>query len=137
MGLLGLYGYAVVLRWESSSALEGRYHWFGVLVAAELLLAGVGAFVLWRRRQTRWTAWWVACIVALHFIPLALLLEGWSLIWLGILQFVVLLALIPQLKASELTTSRLVGPVMGATLLLFAALSVVTFSMNVGTPWRS
>lgn len=52
--------------------------WFGVLTLAEVVLAAVGAVVLWRRGKSRWTAWWIAFVVALHFMPLAFLLRDWS-----------------------------------------------------------
>lgn len=109
--------------------------WFGVLTLAEVVLAAVGAFVLWRRGKPRWTAWWIAFVVALHFMPLAFLLRDWSLIVLGVVQALALSALIPRLSRDENVSSRLVGPVMGVTLLLFAAASIVVFYRSVGLPW--
>ncbi|KAB1654080.1 hypothetical protein F8O01_14295 [Pseudoclavibacter chungangensis] len=133
--LLGVFGAAVGLRWSEGSALEGRYHWFGLLVLVELLAAGIGCAVLWRRERRRWTAWWVALVVALHFVPLAFLLDDWSLVVLGLVQFGTLLALLPRLRRDDATTSRLVGPVMGVTLLGFALVSVVVFLAKTGAPW--
>ncbi|HLR97370.1 MAG TPA: hypothetical protein VK053_22805 [Jiangellaceae bacterium] len=80
-------------------------------------------------------AWWVALIVALHFIPLALLLNDWSLTVLGLIQLVSLFVLVPRLKEADGPTSRLVGPVMGLTLLVFAIVSALVFTATVGTPW--
>lgn len=131
----GLFGYAVVIRWDQSTALEGRYEWFGGLVLAEVLLAGIACFVLWRRQQSRWMSWWVAMVVALHFVPLAFLLFDWSLTLLAAIQAGCLLAIVPPLRKSEATTSRLVGPVMGITLLAFATVSVVVFVTSEGSPW--
>lgn len=133
--LAGSFGYGVFVRWGEESALDGQYEWFGVLVLLEVLLAGVGCLVLWRRQQSRWMAWWVALIVALHFIPLAFLLNDWSLTTLGAVQAGCLFMLLPRLRAAEGTTSRLVGPVMGVTLLVFAAASVVVFAITEGVPW--
>lgn len=133
--LLGLFGYGVFVRWGEGTALDGRYEWFGVLVLLEVLLAGVGCLVLWKRRRSRWMAWWVALVVALHFIPLAFLLDYWSLTALGVIQTVCLIVLVPRLRAADATTSRLVGPVMGVSLLVFATVSVVVFAVTQGAPW--
>lgn len=133
--LLGLFGYGVIQRWGEGSALEGRYPWFGLLVLTEVLAAGLGCLILWRRRQSRWMAWWVAIVVAVHFIPLAFLLSDASLIVLALAEVVALLIILPRLRATEAPTSQLVGPVMGVSLLVFAAASVIVFLTTVGMPW--
>lgn len=133
--LLVLFTYGVILRWDDGTALEGRYPWFGVLVLLEVLVAGIGCLLLWRKQESRWMAWWVALIVALHFIPLAFLLNDWSLTVLGLVQVGGLIVLVPRLKAIDGPSSRLVGPVMGLTLLVFAMVSVMVFAVTVGTPW--
>lgn len=133
--LAGVFGYALALRWDDPTALEGRYAWFGGLVLAEVLLAGIGCLVLARRRRSRWMSWWVAVVVASHFVPLALLLDDWSLIGLGAGQVVLLLALLPRLRRDSAPTSRLAGPVMGGSLLVFALVSVVVFLDRTGLPW--
>ncbi|MDN5726177.1 MAG: hypothetical protein L0G99_09645 [Propionibacteriales bacterium] len=125
--LAGIFGYLVARHWADGSAMVGREALFGWLVGAELLLAGVGCFVLWRRRLNRWMAWWVGLVVAFHFIPLAFILDDLSLIGLGVLQAVGLVMLLPRLRNGDGPTSRLVGPVMGGTLLIFALVSVATF----------
>ncbi|WP_327152121.1 hypothetical protein [Nocardia sp. NBC_01329] len=135
IALAGLFGYGVVRRWGDATALEGRYAWFGLLVLAEILIAGVGCLFLWRMRRNRWVSWWVAVVVALHFIPLAFLLDDWSLIALGLVQVICLAALVPKLTADDAPTSRLVGPVMGTSLSVFALVSVVVFLMRTGAPW--
>lgn len=117
------------------SALEGRYAWFGLLTALELVAAAVGCLVLWRRRRTRWMAWWVALVVALHFLPLAWLLSDWSLVGLGLVQTAALFALRPRLVANEHPTSRLVGPVMGLTLLAFGLVSAAVYLARQGLPF--
>lgn len=136
VALAGLFGAGVVFRWGQESALEGRYGWFGLLVLAEVLAAGIGCLVLARRGRARWMAWWVGLVIALHFLPLALLLQDWSLAVAGVVQTVGLMALRRRVGTDEgVPTSRWVGPWMGATLLMFAVVSAVVFVVRVGAPW--
>lgn len=129
------FGSGVVTRWGDGSALEGRYHWFGLLVAAEVVLALVGCLWLARTGRPRWMAWWVALVVALHFAPLAPLLEDPALAVTALVQVGILALLLPALRRGEGPTSRLVGPAMGATLLLFSVVSGVLFLVRHGLPW--
>lgn len=132
----GLFGYGVFVRWDQGTALEGRYAWFGLAVLLEVFVAAAGCLVLWKKAQSRWMAWWVAMVVALHFVPLAFFLDDWSLIVLGVVQTVCLMVLLPKLRSdASAPTSRLVGPVMGASLLLFAVVSTVIFIAQHGQPW--
>lgn len=133
--LAGLFGYGMVIRWNEGGALDGQEAVFGQLVGAEVLLAGLGCLWLWRSRRTRWSAWWVALVVALHFVPLAFILRDWSLVGLGLLQAIGLAALMPRLRRADGPTSRLVGPLMGVSLLGFGLLSSVVFLVRSGTPW--
>jgi hypothetical protein len=121
------FGVVTQRNWFEATALEGRYHWLGVLVGAEVVVALLGALVLARRQQGRWMAWWVALVVALHFIPLGLLLADVTVLVLGVLQAVALLALVPLLRRAEFRTSRVVGPVMGFSLLAYAVVSAIVF----------
>lgn len=113
----------VVQRWADPSALEGRYPWFGVLVGTEVLAAGAGCWVLARRGRSRWMAWWVALVVALHFIPLAFLLSDPTLAVAGGALAVVLGLLVPRLRRRPGPTSSVVGAVMGASLLGLSVLA--------------
>lgn len=117
------FGVGVATHWDSPTALEGRYGWFGALVAAELVVAGLGNLVLARRGQTRWMAWWVALTVAVHFVPLGWLMQSWLIGAFGLAQGMSLLLLVPRLGAGTRPTSATVGPVMGGSLLLAALVS--------------
>ncbi|MDO5500878.1 MAG: hypothetical protein Q4F67_14480, partial [Propionibacteriaceae bacterium] len=79
LAFAGLFGYGVFARWETGTAMEGKYSWFGVLVGAELILAAMGCLILARTGRGRWMAWWVALVVALHFLPLVFILDDPSL----------------------------------------------------------
>ncbi|RRJ86463.1 hypothetical protein EG850_08960 [Gulosibacter macacae] len=135
LAIAGAFGYSVVRNWATASALEGKYQWFGVLVAAEVVAAGIGCLLLARRGQGRWMAWWVAIVVALHFIPLAFMLEDASHAVLGLVQLVLLALIYPRLRRESRTTSAWTGAVMGGALLLFAVISAVMFFVRHGTPW--
>lgn len=133
--LAGVFGYATILRWAQGSALEDRYAWFGVLVAVEVVAAGAGCLWLALHGRGRWMAWWVAMVVAAHFAPLALLLQDLSLGVLALVQLAGLTAIVPRLRGADVTSSRLVGPLMGIGLLVFALISAVIFLVRVGAPW--
>ena len=114
--------------WGQEDPPRGLRGWLG---AGEVLLAAVGGLVLARSGRGRWMAWWVAVVVALHFIPLAFFLRDPSLAVVGFIQGVGLLVLVRPLKANTRPTSRLVGPWMGATLLLFAGISAALFAAGI------
>ncbi|MGO1545604.1 MAG: hypothetical protein ACTHXA_14820 [Gulosibacter sp.] len=131
----GIFGYTVFRHWNTGSALDGQFHLYGILVGTEVLLAGAGAIVLAVRKQSRWIAWWVAMVVAIHFIPMALLLQDLAMAILGVVQTLGLVALMPRLRKTTVTTSRDVGPFMGITLLAFSVVSAVMFLIVVGSPF--
>jgi len=110
-------------NWRTDSSLDGRYEWFGLFVLAEVVLAGVGCWLLARRGRSRWMAWWVALVVAGHFIPLAWFLSDISIAVVGVVQLALLIGLVPRLRRSTGTTSALVGAVMGASLLTYAVVN--------------
>lgn len=135
--LTAVFIFTVVQHWESSSSLDGREGLFGLLVAVEIVLALLGVLVLIRARRGRWIAWWVAIVVAAHFVPMAFLLEDLAYAVLGVFQIIVLMLLIPRLRDSEATTSRLVGPVMGSSIIGFVLVSAVLFLVRHGLPWAA
>lgn len=127
LGLSVWFGILTYRGWFGSTALDGQYHWMGVLVVAEFVVAGAGAIVLARRKQGRWIAWWVALVVALHFVPLGILLQDATVVVLGVLQTVAVVAVVPVLRRGEYRTSRVVGPLMGFSLLAYAAVSAIMY----------
>ncbi|GAA3720536.1 hypothetical protein GCM10022224_103290 [Nonomuraea antimicrobica] len=123
VGLAVAFGVLTAANWGEPSALEGKYAWFGVLVAVEVIAAGAGCLVLARRGASSWMAWWVALVVAAHFLPLALLLNDIGVAVVGVVQLVALGAVVRRLRGTPTPSSQLAGPIMGATLLLSAAIS--------------
>lgn len=137
MGLVfaGGFGLSVARLWNEGTALDGAYWSFGVVVLLEVIAAGLGCLILGMKQQGRWMAWWVALIVALHLIPLAIFFGDWSLAVLGVVQSAGLIFLMPRFRADTEVTSRLVGPLMGTSFLVFSALSAVVFLADKGSPW--
>lgn len=127
----------VVRTWGQGGAMDetANVALFSVVFWLEVLVCAAGAIVLWRRGAPRWIAWWIALIVAVHFIPLAVSLNDPSLAALGLIQVVGLVLLLPRLRASEVPTSRRAAPLMGITLLAFAAISILVFLFRYGVPW--
>lgn len=134
LAFAGVFGYSYFAVQEGATALDGRYHWFGVLVGVEFLVAIVGVLVLWRMGRKRWQCWWVGIVVAAHFAPMMFLLNDVGYLLLALVEVVGLLVMIRPLRDSETLTSRLVGPFMGGTLLLFAGISAITYFVTVGSP---
>ncbi|WP_029138809.1 hypothetical protein [Nakamurella lactea] len=120
------FGVATAANWDSPSALQGRYQWFGVLVAAEVLLAGGGCAWLAKTHRQRWMAWWVGLVVAVHFLPLAWLLDDASIAVIGALELVILVGLHRRLRSDTRTTSAQVGAAMGTSLLAYAVIAGLT-----------
>ncbi|MFC4855556.1 hypothetical protein [Actinophytocola glycyrrhizae] len=125
IGFAVWFGVLTATNWDQPSALAGRYGWFGVLVAAEVVVAGLGCLLLARRGASRWLAWWVAVVVAAHFLPLAVLLADAGVGVAGVVQLAALGAAVPRLRATDTTTSRVAGPVMGTVLLVSAVTGAV------------
>ncbi|MEV0676112.1 hypothetical protein AB0I60_06260 [Actinosynnema sp. NPDC050436] len=127
----GAFGILTALHWGQPTSLQGKYVWFGVLVAAEVVAAGVGCLVLARRGRSRWMAWWVAVVVAAHFLPLALFLRDFGVAAVGVAQLAALGWAVPRLRAVTTTSSRLAGPIMGVSLLLSAAVGAALALPNL------
>lgn len=125
LGLAVFFGIQVARHWSEPAALDTRLGWYIALVAAEVVAAGVGAIVLARRGASRWIAWWVGMVVAVHFIPLGFILSDPANLVLGLVLTGVLVWLVPRLRADDRPTSRLVGPVLGFSLLGFAVVSAL------------
>ncbi|CCH29672.1 hypothetical protein ABZ816_15000 [Actinosynnema sp. NPDC047251] len=125
------FGVLTALNWSQPTALQGKYVWFGVLVAAEVVLAGLGCLLLARRGQSRWMAWWVAVVVAVHFLPLALFLSDFGVAAVGVAQLAALGWAVPRLRAVTTTSSRLAGPIMGVSLLISAVIGAALALPNL------
>ncbi|QHC68175.1 hypothetical protein Q0F99_06895 [Rathayibacter oskolensis] len=116
-------GLLVWRAWDTPSALDGRYAWFGVLVAAEVALAGAACAILAARGLKRWFAAGVGAVVAAHFVPLGVMLQDPGLAVFGIVQLALVAAAVVVARRRGSTPSFVVGATMGASLLLAAVVS--------------
>ncbi len=119
------FGVLTALNWRRATALEGRYASFGIVVATELALASAGAGGLAATGHPHWIAWWVALVVAAHFVSLAWIFRGSSLAVLGATEVVVLGVGALLAQGGSTPTSRWVGPLMALTILLYALVGAV------------
>lgn len=126
---------AVIRNWRTPSSLDDGLGGHIGVVAIEVVLIVGGAIVLAVRGGARWIAWWVAMVVALHFIPLGVVFGDAAYAILGVLQAAALLVALPRIRRSTHSSSRLTGPIMGGSLLAFAVVSAVVFVVRHGLPW--
>jgi hypothetical protein len=117
--------------WQLPSALDSTaaHVWFGVVVAAEVLLSAFGAIALARAGHGRWTSSWVCLVVGAHFIPLAVLFRAPALHLLGAVLVVVAVGSSLGARRVQVHPSAITGAAAGIVFLLFA---VGAWSASVG-----
>lgn len=94
---------------------------FGLVVGVEVALAAIGAAVLARRRSSELIPAWVALVVGVHLIPVALLVRSPLIAVTGVLVTLVALVAVPLARSRPVAVSAVTG--LGAgTVLLAAAL---------------
>lgn len=120
-------GYLAWKHWGDGSALSepGAMRRYGITVGIEFTLAGVGAAILGVRKRQDLIAPWICLVVGVHFVPLAPILQNPMLYVLAALMSVVALAAVPLARRRDLAPSALTGVGAGASLLLFAILSLL------------
>jgi hypothetical protein len=97
---------------------------FGVVVGAEVLICGVGALVLARKRLTRYIAPWICGVVGLHFVPLALLFANATLLLPALVMVLVAILSVRAGRQGRLTPSAGTGLGAGTVLLLTSGLNL-------------
>jgi hypothetical protein len=90
---------------------------FGLIVLFEVLLAGIGAFLLSRRGRRELVAPWVAVVVGLHFLPMAPLLQIPFFYVVGALVTIAGLASVPIARSRDLSVTTVTGAFAGSVLL--------------------
>lgn len=111
--------------WTDGSAITSETGpIFGLIVAVEVALSGIGAAVLHRRRQGRLVPVWVAFIVGLHLLPLAPLFRYPFLAIVGAAVSAAALTAVPLASARSLPVSTVTGVAVGGLLLSGALISL-------------
>ncbi len=74
-------GYLAFTHWAGATALTapGAYEKFGIIVGIELLSSLLGAGILIWLKRPEYVALWIAFVVGVHFIPLALVFQDKAL----------------------------------------------------------
>lgn len=125
LGLAILFGIILAGNWDQPSALDRNLVGFIIVVWAEIIACAAGAIFLAVKKRGRWIAWWIALVVAVHFIPLGVILADWSHVVLGVALAIAIILVRRPLAQREGPTSALVGPIMGFSLLAFALVSAL------------
>ena len=120
------FGIYTALHWHAPTALDraGSIR-FGIVVGLEVVAAGGGSLILSLSGDSRWIAWWIAVVVAAHFISLAWIFGGWSLVILAVVELLLLVVAAFLLRGEDYPTSRWVGPLMALTIWLFGVINAV------------
>jgi hypothetical protein len=101
---------------------------FGVVVGVEVALAGLGAWLLARRRRSDLIPAWVALVVGVHLFPLAWLLHYPLIGVVAGLVTVAAIVAVPLARSRSLAVSAVTGLATGTVLLaaaLYSAASVL------------
>jgi hypothetical protein len=98
---------------------------FGIVVAVEFILAGVGAAVLAKRGHKDLVVSWIALVVGLHFVPLAWFFGFPLLGVMGVVMAAAAVAGVPVARSRGLATSAVVGAACGAILVATGLISLV------------
>jgi hypothetical protein len=108
-------------HWDGATALtNSSYPVFGVIVASEVLLVGLGATVLAHFHKKDYLSAWIAVIVGAHFVPLVWIFKDRSLAVLAALLCAVTVVALWRHRKWGIALSALVGGGVGVLLLAFA-----------------
>lgn len=122
-GMLTFGGlYLAATNWSGASALNSRddYITFGMVVAVEFALAGIGAGILAARKKPVYIPAWIAFVVGVHFLPLAWIFQDTALYVLTVLAVLAPIVSVPLAKKTGIALSAIVGAGMGIVLVGFA-----------------
>lgn len=128
--LVCLFGvYLSIKNWgEASTLKEGTsYTTYLITVCIEFALAGLGAFLLIRKKRNDFVAPWIAFIVGIHFIGLVGVFDDPSLYILSALMVAVSIIAIYLAPKLQVARSAITGIGSGTILFGFAILGLIRF----------
>jgi len=113
-------------NWGEGSALDENtaMNYYFIFLVLEFVIAGIGAFILFRRGMRNYAAPWVCFIVGVHFFGLRYVFDDFSLHLLGLLLVIISVAAIYTAKNSKFTMSTITGISAGMVLMAFALFNV-------------
>jgi hypothetical protein len=97
---------------------------FGVVVAVEVGLAGLGSAVLALIRRAALIPAWIAVVVGAHFVPIAVLIDYPFLHVVAVVVTVGAVAAVPLARRRGIAISAVTGAVTGTALLAAALVSL-------------
>ncbi|MGN7454394.1 hypothetical protein ACTHPH_06230 [Paenibacillus pasadenensis] len=123
--------YLSITNWDAPSALNETSAFRAYLIAfyAELALAGIGSWLLYRAKRPSFVAPWITLVVGVHFISLKSVFDDAALYLLAALMIAVALAAVPLARKLNVASSAMTGIGCGTILLGFAALGLIRFWM--------
>lgn len=125
--LLGVY--LSIKNWGEASALneDRTFRVYLITVYLEFIIAGIGAFLLIRKKLSDFVAPYIALIVGIHFIGLAPVFEDAGLYVLAALLTAVSIAAVFVAPKLGVARSAITGIGAGTSLFAFAVLGLIRF----------
>jgi hypothetical protein len=116
--------------WEQNTVFDGdTSRAFGIIVGIEVALAVIGVVALAFRRRLDLAPAWVALIVGLHLIPVAVLLQFPLLYAVAVAIVIAAVVAIPWARSGSSPVSATTG-LPTASILLLAALISLTSALR-------
>ncbi|QQK78375.1 hypothetical protein HUG15_16960 [Salicibibacter cibarius] len=125
--LVGVY--LSVTHWDAATTLSemDALATYIIVFYAQLIIGGLGAFLLIRKKKKDYVASWIAFIVGAHFFWLVNVFQDASLYILAVLM-IAIAGISPWLsKKMRVTNSAIIGIGSGTALFCFAILGLIRY----------
>lgn len=118
--------YFSVQNWQEATTLSNTtsLNYYYIFLVLEFGIAGIGAFVMYRKNLETYIAPWVCFIVGVHFFGLRYVFDDFVLHILGILLAIISGLTLILAKKFKIRHSAITGVCAGTTLILFALLNL-------------
>ncbi|MCM3378946.1 hypothetical protein MKZ27_07775 [Bacillus sp. FSL R5-0394] len=125
--LIGVY--LSVTNWEEATALSemNALTTYIIVFYAQLIIGGLGAFLLTRKKKKDYVAPWIAFLVGVHFFWLVNVFDDFGLYILAVLM-IIIAVISPRLsKRWGVASSAITGIGSGTVLFCFAILGLIRY----------